>query len=41
MLETNGLKVTGAIVNGYNVKSNHYGYGAMAYQYEYKSRKSA
>ena len=37
--ETNGLKITGAVLNAYDAKKNTSGYGNYSYQYEYKSRK--
>lgn len=38
ILETNALKITGAVLNGYDAKKSVYGYGATEYQYDYKSR---
>ncbi|MEE9453662.1 MAG: polysaccharide biosynthesis tyrosine autokinase [Paracoccaceae bacterium] len=38
MLEANGIKITGAVLNGYDAKKSKYAYGATSYQYEYKSR---
>ena len=37
VIDTNGLKITGAILNGYNVKKA--GAGGMSYHYEYKARR--
>ena len=37
--ETNGLKITGAVLNAYDAKKNSNTYGYYSYQYEYKSRK--
>lgn len=37
--ETNGLKFTGAVLNGYDAKKSKGAYGAASYQYDYKSRK--
>jgi tyrosine-protein kinase Etk/Wzc len=36
--ETNGLKITGAVLNVYNAKKNSGANGSYNYQYEYKSR---
>lgn len=40
VLDINGLKVTGAILNDYDLQKSGYGYGAYNYQYEYKTRKA-
>ena len=37
-LEANGLKITGAVLNGFDAKKSKYAHGAASYQYEYKSR---
>ena len=37
--ETNGLKITGAVLNFYDATKSKGVYGAASYQYEYKSRK--
>ena len=37
--ETNGLKITGAVLNAYDAKKNSHADGNYSYQYEYKSRK--
>jgi len=33
--ETNGLSITGAVLNGYDTEKNPYGYGYGAYEYQY------
>ena len=37
--ETNGIKISGAVLNVYDAKKSKHSYGNYAYQYEYKSRK--
>lgn len=39
VMDTNGLKITGAVLNGYDLKKSGDGYSGMSYQYEYKARK--
>ena len=39
VFDTNDLKITGAVFNGYDAKKSAYGYAATSYQYEYKPRK--
>lgn len=38
VIDTNGLKITGAILNNYDMKKS--GNSGMSYQYEYKTRKN-
>jgi tyrosine-protein kinase Etk/Wzc len=37
--ETNGIKISGAVLNVYDAKKSKHSHGTNAYQYEYKSRK--
>ena len=38
-LDTNGIRIKGAVLNGYDGTKNRYGYGAYEYQYSYSNRE--